>query len=182
MSENTQVEGFLEAFWARAVTRGKINPLEVITGGESISAFRPPAFSFGLTSEEATEIAELIVAGRKTATSSWADSYRAEDVPLPEKGDLAIVLDGEERPRALIRTDSVEVMPFTEVSAQIAQAEGEGDCSLESWRAAHTEFFGAEAAAAGLEFDPAGDVVVERFTVLYSDRDDHLGPGAVAGN
>ncbi|MGJ9552238.1 hypothetical protein ACRQE2_08555 [Actinotignum sp. GS-2025b] len=41
MSENTQVEGFLEAFWARAVTRGKINPLEVITGGESISAFRP---------------------------------------------------------------------------------------------------------------------------------------------
>ncbi|MDE1565478.1 ASCH domain-containing protein [Actinotignum sanguinis] len=181
MSENTQVEGFLEAFWVRAVTRGRINPLEVITGGESISAFRPPACSFGLTAAEATEIAELIVAGKKTATSSWADSYRAEEVPLPEKGDLAIVLDGAERPRALIRTDSVEVMPFAEVGADIALAEGEGDGSLESWRAAHAEFFRTEAAAIGLEFNPAGDVVVERFTVLYSDRDDHLGPGAVAG-
>ena len=71
------------------------------------------------------------------------------------------------RPRALIRTDRVEVVPFDQVDAEHAWLEGEGDRSLEHWREAHRRFF-AEQATHAYGVSDVMPVVLERFELLYS--------------
>ena len=48
----------------------------------------PPAWSFGGTPEEADDLLELVLSGRKTATASAKWDYDAEDEPLPAVGAL----------------------------------------------------------------------------------------------
>ncbi|WP_197077815.1 ASCH domain-containing protein [Actinobaculum suis] len=169
------VDADVEAFWTRAITRAKLNPLEVLTGAEDLTTLRPPAFAFGGTEEMADELAQLVVDGKKTVTSSLRETYTAEGEELPQAGELAIVTDGRGVPRALIAITKVEVIPFREVDAEIAHSEGEGDLSLEYWQRVHAEFFAAEAAEVGIEFDPETcHVVVEHFTTLYTDATDKL--------
>ena len=67
------------------------------------------------------------------------------------------------RPPAWVTTAS-RVVPFDEVEADHARDEGEGDLSLEHWRAAHERFF-TEHADGG--FAPDMPVVLETFRVLY---------------
>nr|WP_245862690.1 ASCH domain-containing protein [Sanguibacter antarcticus] len=113
----------------------------------------------------ADELLALVLAETKTATSSALSDYDAEDVSLPEAGDLSIILDGEGHPAALIRTTEVEIVPFEAVTEDFAAAEGEGDRSLESWRDGHTSYF---TRILGVPEVPADlQVVTERFVLLY---------------
>ncbi|MCF2707007.1 ASCH domain-containing protein [Arcanobacterium haemolyticum] len=158
-------DGDLEAFWTRARTVAKLNPLEVVIGQDDMSSLRPSAFSFGLDVAQANELCELVLAGAKTATSSWAPLYKVEDAELPTIGELAIVCDGAGRPRALIRNTDVRLTPFCEVGEDIAAAEGEGP--LDKWQREHDEFFRIECGEAGIEFNPDDEVVTEFFEVIY---------------
>jgi uncharacterized protein YhfF len=87
----------------------------------------------------------------------------AVDVALPEPGLLSIVLDGRDKPRALIRTTHVDVVRFGDVDADHARREGEE--SLEEWRRAHRAFF-AEGTPEGREVTDDLPVVLERFVVV----------------
>ena len=113
----------LEAFWTRAVTRAKLNPLEVVMGSDDTSVFRPPSFAFGDTPQMADELASLVVSGQKTATTSLARAY-GEDEQLPQVGEMDIVTDGSGLPRALIVTEKVEVVPFLDIDSDVARDEG----------------------------------------------------------
>lgn len=184
----------LAAFWADARIRGGLNPAQGYTGASVSDTVPPPAWSFGDTPEQADELLDLVLTGRKTATASAYWDYEQEgrqraaaegaadgpgaadggvdvairtdlDVALPEPGLLSIILDGSDTPRALIRTTHVRVVPFAEVDAEHARREGEGDGSLEHWRDAHRDFFAANAPA-GETFGADMPVVLERFVVL----------------
>lgn len=159
--------GDLESFWVRAKTRAKLNPIEAVGGQTDVESLRPGAFVFGATREQANDLAELVLAGRKRATSSYAPAYEvdAEELPTPE--DLWIMCDGDGRPRALLRNTRVECIPFVQVGEDIAAAEGEGD--LAQWRADHRALFTAEGSELGYEFSEDGEVLVEYFEVLYSN-------------
>ena len=126
----------------------------------------PPAWSFGATPEQSTELADLVANGVKTATASAAEDYPAQGEQLPEPGVLGIVLDGEGHPRALVATTAVEVVAFDEVGDDHARAEGEGDRTLASWRERHERFF-RDNDPHGRGFRPDMPVVLERFRVLY---------------
>ena len=52
------------------------------------------------------------------------------------------MLDGSGRPRAVLETVELTRRRFVEVDAAVAYDEGEGDRSLEWWRAAHRDYFG----------------------------------------
>ena len=158
------------AYWATARKRAGLTRLDVVVGQQAIGAVQPPAWSFGSDAAEADSLLELVLAGRKTATSSAAAPYpvRGESVPAP--GDLSIILDGAGRPRALIVTTAIEVVPYSAVDAAHAAAEGEGDLSLEHWRAVHAPFFAGELADVGLAFDDDTEVVLERFRLLDPKR------------
>jgi len=125
------------------------------------------AFFFGDSEEVANELAELVLKGTKRATAGALWSYEAEGQRLPQPGDLSIVTDWSGNPLCVIETQSVEVVPFLEVTAEFAATEGEGDGSLAFWQRAHREFFTRECATAGREFSESMRVVCERFAVVY---------------
>ncbi len=134
--------------------------------GESYSAWY-----FCDNRADADELAELVRAGVKRATAGALWSYEAEGEPIPHVGELSVITDFDGNARCVIRTTSVEIVPFEADSAEFAATEGEGDGSLEYWRRAHTAAFGRELAAIGRTLAPDMPVVCERFDLVF-DIDD----------
>lgn len=173
MSDTTQITAVgdddLDAFWAEASTRARLDSIGVYGGSTVLASLRPPAWAFGGTPQQADSLLELVLSGDKTATASALWDYEAEGAPLPEVGALSIVVDGSGHPRALIATTDVQVVAFNDVPAEHAEAEGEGNGSLESWRRSHREFFTRHA---GHDQGFAEDmpVVLERFKLLYPTK------------
>lgn len=154
----------LDGFWALAREHADLAGVPVYTGVNPVRTLRPPAWAFGATSAEADELLALVLDGSKTATASSFKDYATQDEDPPAPGTLSIVLDGAGHPRALVVTTDVRTVPFNQVDAEHARDEGEGDRSLEHWRATHERFF-AEHADGG--FRPDMPVLLERFQLLY---------------
>ncbi len=152
----------IDAFWRDTQIRGQLNPAGAYLGRTVDEALPPPAWSFGPDQRGADELLALVLAGTKTATSSARHEYEEEGEDLPTPGMLAILMDGAEHPRALIRTTAVQVVRFDMVSPEHAWAEGEGNRTLEHWRREHHAFFADPSGAV----DPGMLVVLERFVVL----------------
>lgn len=125
------------------------------------------AFYFGDSMELADALAELVLKGikRGTATSVW--SIEADGERLPTPGDLSVVTSWSGKPLCIIETVAVEVVPFSEVSAEFAAIEGEGDGSLHLWQEAHRDYFNRECANAGRQFTESMLVACEEFRVVY---------------
>ncbi|HEX6720887.1 MAG TPA: ASCH domain-containing protein [Burkholderiaceae bacterium] len=125
------------------------------------------AFAFGDSESLANELAGLVMLGvkRATAASLWASQAEGKRPPRP--GDLSIVTNWGGQPLCIIETEAVEIVPFGEVTAEFAAAEGEGDSSLSFWRAAHTDFFTRECGRIGRVFEQTMPVICERFRVVY---------------
>ena len=106
------------------------------------------AWSFG---DDPDDLAELVCAGIKTATSSLYDLYEQEpDETVPKAGDTSIILNGSGEAVCVIRNTKVYQIRFCDVSPEHACKEGEGDRSLAYWRKVHADFFGNEARRYGL--------------------------------
>lgn len=154
----------LEAFWEIAREHADLAGVPVYTGENPVRTLRPPAWAFGATLEQSEELLGLVLDGTKTATASSRTDYAKEGEELPVPGMLGIILDAAGHPRALVVTTEARVVPFDQVDAEHARDEGEGDLSLEHWRAVHERFF-TEHGDGG--FLPDMSVVLERFRVLY---------------
>ena len=133
----------------------------------ALPSAQPEAWAFGATPEQADDLLSLVLEGIKTATASAAGDYAEEDEPVPAAGDLSMVLDGAGVPRAVLEVTEVEVVPFEQVTAEHARAEGEGDRTLASWRRVHEQFW-TEHSVHG--FSASMPVVCERFRVLWTER------------
>lgn len=120
------------------------------------------AFQFGVSADW---LADLVVEGKKTATTSGYVFYELEKEALPQSGEYYVILNGEEEPVAVIQIQSVEVMPMDEVSEEFALAEGEGDYRF--WWDAHEKFFSDLLKEYDKEFSPNMLVVCERFKKVY---------------
>jgi len=125
------------------------------------------AFAFGDSAALAEELAGLVRAGKKTATASLPIEFATRSEPLPTIGDLSVVTLADGTPVAIIETTDLRLVPFGEVDADFAAAEGEGNLSLAFWRAAHPAYFGRVVARLGGRLDDATPVVCERFRLLY---------------
>lgn len=122
------------------------------------------AWAFG---DKADELAELVVQGVKTATSSAYDLYAVEGEVLPEAGECSVIVDSHGSARCIIKTTKVYVTAFDKVSENHAYKEGEGDRSLAYWRDVHEKFFTDCLKESGLSFSSAMNVVCEEFEVIY---------------
>ena len=160
-------EGPLEAFWRNARRRAHVESVPGYFGRGPLELLVPPAWSFGATPEQADALLDLVLDGTKTATAGALWDYEAEGEELPRVGDLSIILDSRGVPRALIRVTAVDVVPFDQVSAEHAAAEGEGDLSLAYWREVHQQFF-TEVATHDHGFSEQMPVVLEHFELLHS--------------
>lgn len=135
-------------------------------GGVDDSRFYE-AFYFGDSEGLANSLAELVLAETKRATAACVWSFEADGKRLPQPGDLSVVTDWAGTPLCVIETTRVDVMPFSDVSAEFAAVEGEGDGSLAYWRRAHIECFSRECARSGRAFSESMLISCERFELLY---------------
>ena len=122
--------------------------------------------AFAQGSGHETELAELVVSGRKRATVNLMRNYLAGD-PLPVIGGYVVTVDGDGTPRCIWRSIELRVGPLNSVDEQFAYDEGEGDRTRAWWLAAHCRFYTTEAARKNLEFDDSLEAVFERFKVVW---------------
>lgn len=127
----------------------------------------PEAWAFGATAAHADELLALVLDGVKTGTATAMQDVEADGEPIPEAGDLSIILDGSGRPRAVIETTAIELVPFSAVSAEHAFSEGEGDQTLAHWRSSH-EVFWREYGQGADGFSEDMLIVCERFELVFA--------------
>ena len=142
--------------------------IEFCASGAGVSMNEPyQVWYFSNSQEMAVELAELVLAGTKTATASLAAVNELQPDVTPYEGGFSIVTDLFGEPKCVILTEEVRHVPFDEVDPQFAFDEGEGDRSLEFWRDVHRSYFSRGAAELGLDFGPRSIVCCERFKLLY---------------
>jgi uncharacterized protein YhfF len=129
------------------------------------------AWHFCDNEADANELALLTRSRQKRATAGDLWSYEVEHEPLPRVGDFSVITDWNDTAVCVIRTTSVEVVPFDEVTEEFAATEGEGDGSLRYWREAHQAAFTRGLSPIGKEFAPDMPVVCECFEVVFGGTD-----------
>jgi uncharacterized protein YhfF len=102
---------------------------------------------------------------RATATSLWW--FEKNDQPLPKTGDQAIVTDWYGTPKAVIETIKIEPTPYNEITPEFAEAEGEGDKSLEYWKRVHKAYYQREMEPHGENFQEDMLIICEYFKTIY---------------
>ena len=137
---------------------------EVFIKKNNLTDCKYEAWAFGV---EADLLARLVASGEKTATASAYPLYELENESLPVTGAYSVILDSKDHAVCIIQTKNVYVVPFSEVTAEHAYKEGEGDKSLNFWRKAHEKFFTECLNEAGLKFTPDMEVVCEEFEVVF---------------
>jgi len=126
------------------------------------------ADGYGDSPELSEELIELIRTGPKRAGTGLLWAMEHDGDAMPRVGDIEIVVDHNFEPALVTRLTSVEVVPFSQVSAEYAAIEGEGDGSLEYWREGHWRFFTRECARIGREPTQDMPVVCSVFELLAS--------------
>ena len=122
------------------------------------------AWAFG---DDPDTLADLVLKGIKTGTSSLHLWYGLEGEELPQAGEYNVILDSQEKAVCITKTTRVYVAPFCQISPEHAYREGEGDRSLAYWQKVHEAFFEEELKEAGLYFDENMKVVCEEFIRVY---------------
>jgi len=125
------------------------------------------AWHFCNDEKNANALADLVKKRIKQATTSLFYLYELEEEPLPEKGQYSIILDWNGTSQCIIRSTSIEVLPFNEVTETFAKEEGEGDQSLEYWKKVHKVAFENELMSVEKDFSEDMLVVCEKFQVVY---------------
>ena len=112
------------------------------------------------------ELTSLVLSGQKTAFFSSYATFTIDQEPLPVSGELYILLDRAENPVCVIELQSVNIIPFNEVTWEMAKLEGE-DQNLGEWKQKHQEYLEDEGAVLGFEFTPDIKLVFQTFRVVY---------------
>ena len=107
------------------------------------------AWQMGDSPELASELADLIKKGIKTASCGSFASYQQE------KSAPRIA------PVCVTRLVSMRLVRFCDVTEEFARKEGEGDLSLQYWRNEHQRFFTREG-----HFSKDMELIAEEFEVV----------------
>lgn len=120
---------------------------------------------FELTEGAANYLLGLVLEGKKRATASSLWEYELEGEPLPKVGEMSIITYWDGTPGCVIRTTNVRIIPYRDMTFDIAKLEGEDD-TLESWQKNHEAFFTEEGKKLGYTFSEDMPVIFEEFEVV----------------
>ena len=123
-------------------------------------------FILGEDEVSCLQLSALILGGKKTGSFTALDSFIIDNEPLPKAGSNYVVADWNEVPICIIQTTKVTILPYNQITWEMAEKEGEED-SFESWKESHNEFFEYDAEIMGYEFKLDMPVVFEEFKVIY---------------
>ena len=120
---------------------------------------------FELTEGACNYLLDLVLKGQKKATASSVLGYEIEGEEIPKEGNLSVITDWDGNPRCVIKTTRVRIIPYKDMTFDIAKLEGEDD-TLESWRKNHEKFFTEEGKDLGYKFSEEMEVIFEEFEVI----------------
>lgn len=155
-----QVSFYKDADGQDIVFEGGIYELET-----SLDISHLEAWHFGSTEALANALLRLVLEGKKRATSSAFPGYALSGEELPQVGEMSVITWWDGTPGCVIRTTKVEIIPYNQITFDLAQLEGEDD-DLASWQRNHRAFFEAESTKLGYVFTGDMPVVVEEFEVV----------------
>ncbi|MCH1920720.1 ASCH domain-containing protein [Shewanella sp. A3A] len=114
--------------------------------------------------------ADLILKGEKTATCSLNIWYSEQGETMPEVGHLLVVTNWNGEPVCIVEITSVSKCKYSEVTAEFAASEGEGDKTLSWWKKAHWDFFSKECEELNVSLSEEMLLVLERFKRVYPQK------------
>lgn len=119
----------------------------------------------------ADELADLAARHLKRGTCHLALEFEVEDTPLRRVGDLWVILRADGSPACVVRMIAIHTLPFDRVGPEFAALEGpEGGLipSHANWWRAHRDYFQAQCARWGVDYEDDLPVVCESFITVYS--------------
>lgn len=111
----------------------------------------------------------MVLEGRKRVTVSPYIALTRENEPMPQAGDLRMIMDSKNEPKCIIETTEVYIKPFDKMTAQDAFDEGEK--SLSMWRKVYENFFKDQADYYKVPWTEQFEILCERFTVVFRAED-----------
>jgi len=157
-----------ERMWAEYASA---HPEALVAGAEYVVE------GFGDSAPLADALLDLVLHGPKRATAALSIEYAEEGEQLPRIGGHWIACDGSGAPRAILRTTELRLGDFDSVDEAFARDEGEDERTREAWQREHRRYWERTRAAAGSAFDPADEIVFERFSVVWPPRHADVAPG-----
>lgn len=149
----------ISEYWEKFLKESNQNPDEVGFAGEiSFDVEGNPIAS--------SERLALVLGEKKTAMFSAFESYEINREQLPVSGEMFIVENSSEEPCGIIEVTDVNVVPFNDISWELASRDGENS-NLEEWREKMHDLMEDEAAICGFEFNESSKIVCEIFRVIY---------------
>ncbi|MEU5780038.1 ASCH domain-containing protein [Micromonospora lupini] len=97
--------------------------------------------ALGTPGELRATLNTLVLAGVKTATAGRLAEYAEEGEELEQVGERLALVDDNDALAGVVEITGVEVVRFGDVPWEFARAEGEGDRSIEEWRAGHSAYW-----------------------------------------
>ena len=122
---------------------------------------------FAGTLEITDELLGLYLEGKKFAGSSLKEEFLVCNDPLPQIGNYWIVLNSRCEPKCILKTIKITDNKFKHVPKEVAEAEGEGDLSLNYWQQAHRAFYKPFLKEWGVENLDEATVITEYFKMVY---------------
>ncbi len=130
MKVNPAIESFLEEYLFTLSDKEKV---EFATTGYDV-------WGFGNDEAFSNRLITAILKSRKKATSSLYKKRSKQ----PALGSYGIITDHLGTPKCLIKYTNFQIKPFSKVTLEFAQEEGEGSGDLHEWAEEHRRFFSNE--------------------------------------
>jgi uncharacterized protein YhfF len=127
------------------------------------------AWKFGAVPDK---LAQLVLDGTKQATASLHQLYIETGENIPQVGQYSVILNSKDEAVCIIQATNVQILPFQDVTEEMAFIEGEGDKSLRYWKEVHWAFFQEEAASIGKTFTSDMLVIFETFQLVFQPPKD----------
>ncbi|MGW3610856.1 ASCH domain-containing protein [Micromonospora sp. NPDC005163] len=127
--------------------------------------------ALGTPGELRATLNTLVLAGVKTATAGRLAEYAEEGEELERVGERLALVDDDDALAGVVEITGIEVVRFADVPWDFVRAEGEGDRSIEEWRAGHSAYW----ARLGTPVDDDTPIVCLRLRLVSG------GEGGVAG-
>lgn len=125
------------------------------------------AWGFGDNPELMDELLGYILQGIKRTSTSLCKETELEGWPMDKVGDYNVILDGRDKPVAVIKNVSVRRVKYRDVDADHAYWEGEGDRTLKTYFMEHDKYYKRRGEALGFDFNKDMKVDLRRFEVVY---------------